>query len=203
MRETSEILPSHCQNARFGSDFCLFLPDFGYKSRFLARLEEVLVGNPPVPSEEFCQCPDCKRFYREHDRLIREYPTLRRQQELIWTSLQSFRTLAVRVLEEMQKEQEAQAVVSGEHATGSQEMGKKESAIAELENVNAYLFSVEALLERIFTVQLPESVEGKFREVSGELAPDPLNSDRLRLNRLLHQTPDLAECDRSEDPDQG
>jgi hypothetical protein len=26
---------------------------------------------------------------------------------------------------------------------------------------------------------------------AGELAPDPLNADRLRLNRLLHQTPDL------------
>jgi hypothetical protein len=25
------------------------------------------------------------------------------------------------------------------------------------------------------------------------LAPDPLNVDRLRLNRLLHQTPDLPD----------
>ena len=32
--------------------------------------------------EEPCQCPDCQRFYREHDRLIREFPTLRQQQEL-------------------------------------------------------------------------------------------------------------------------
>jgi len=30
--------------------------------------------------EEPCQCPDCQRFYREHDRLIRENPTLRQQQ---------------------------------------------------------------------------------------------------------------------------
>ena len=156
-----------------------------------------------MPSEEFCQCPDCKRFYREHDRLIREYPTLRHQQELIWTSLQSFRTLTVRVLEEMQKEAEAQAIACGDGSAGSQGMGKKHSVIAELENVNAYLFSVEALLERMFTVKLPESVECRFREVSGELAPDPLNSDRLRLNRLLHQTPDLAECDKNEDTDQG
>ena len=53
--------------------------------------------------EEPCQCPDCQRFYREHDRLIRENPTLRQQQELSWAALQSFRTLAGRVLEDLQK----------------------------------------------------------------------------------------------------
>ena len=55
--------------------------------------------------EEPCQCPDCQRFYREHDRLIRENPTLRQQQELSWAALQSFRTLAGRVLEDLQKTQ--------------------------------------------------------------------------------------------------
>jgi hypothetical protein len=54
--------------------------------------------------EEPCQCPDCQRFYREHDRLIRENASLRQQQELNWASLQSFRTLAGRVLEELQKQ---------------------------------------------------------------------------------------------------
>ena len=152
-----------------------------------------------VPSEGFCQCPDCKRFYREHDRLIREYPTLRHQQELIWTSLQSFRTLAVRVMEELQKEAEAEETGWGDGASDKEGMGKKHAVVAELENINAYLFSVEALLERIFTVKLPDSVECKFREIAGELAPDPLNPDRLRLNRLLHQTPDLAECDNNQD----
>jgi hypothetical protein len=53
--------------------------------------------------EEPCQCPDCQRFYREHDRLIRENPSLRQQQELNWAALQAFRTLAGRVLEELQK----------------------------------------------------------------------------------------------------
>ena len=55
--------------------------------------------------EEPCQCPDCQRFYREHDRLIREFPTLRQQQELNWAALQSFRTLSGRVLEDLQKHQ--------------------------------------------------------------------------------------------------
>ena len=53
--------------------------------------------------EEPCQCSDCQRFYRQHDRLIREFPTLRQQQEVNWAALQSFRTLCGRVLEDLQK----------------------------------------------------------------------------------------------------
>ncbi|HHG2224533.1 MULTISPECIES: hypothetical protein [unclassified Synechococcus] len=152
--------------------------------------------------EEPCQCPDCQRFYREHDRLIRENPTLRQQQELNWAALQSFRTLAGRVLEELQKTQgdgEAEAPApqpasaAPAAAEGSPEEESLQQAIADLENINAHLFSIEALMERIFDVRVPEDVEQKFREVAGELAPDPLNADRLRLNRLLHQTPDLPD----------
>ena len=54
-------------------------------------------------TEEPCQCSDCQRFYREHDRLIREFPTLKQQQELNWASIQSFRTLCGKVTEELQK----------------------------------------------------------------------------------------------------
>ena len=169
--------------------------------------------------EEPCQCPDCQRFYREHDRLIRENPTLRQQQELSWAALQSFRTLAGRVMEELQKQQEAiesaeesgsessadsgsqpptphgrEAAPAGSAANGGQggdEADPLQQAMADLENINAHLFSIEALMERIFDVRVPDQVEQKFRELAGELAPDPLNADRLRLNRLLHQTPDL------------
>ena len=150
--------------------------------------------------EEPCQCPDCQRFYREHDRLIRENPTLRQQQELNWAALQSFRTLAGRVMEELQKQQEAAeaaanpapaAPAAGAVADQAVEPDAVQQAMADLENINAHLFSIEALMERIFDVRVPEEVEQKFREVAGELAPDPLNADRLRLNRLLHQTPDL------------
>jgi len=149
--------------------------------------------------EEPCQCPDCQRFYREHDRLIRENPTLRQQQELSWAALQSFRTLAGRVLEDLQKTQPdadpaLATAASGAATSGSAEAGDPDAmaqALADLENINAHLFSIEALMERIFDVRVPEAVEQKFRELAGELAPDPLNADRLRLNRLLHQTPDL------------
>ena len=138
--------------------------------------------------EEPCQCPDCLRFYREHDRLIRENSSLRQQQELNWAALQAFRTLAGRVLEDLQKQPDPR--LPGEDQT--QEDESLQQAIADLENVNAHLFSIEVLMERIFDVRVPEMVEQKFQELAGELAPDPLNPDRLRLNRLLHQTPDLS-----------
>ncbi len=147
--------------------------------------------------EEPCQCPDCQRFYREHDRLIRENPTLRQQQELSWAALQSFRTLSGRVLEDLQKQHGPRSSDGQVHATpvGSAEepTDALQQAMADMENINAHLFSIEALMERIFDVRVPEDIEQKFRELAGELAPDPLNADRLRLNRLLHQTPDLPD----------
>ena len=150
--------------------------------------------------EEPCQCPDCQRFYREHDRLIREFPTLRQQQELNWAALQSFRTLSGRVLEDLQKQQgarqqqdQAAANARGPAALAEESSDGLQQAMADLENINAHLFSIEALMERVFDVRVPEEIEQKFRELAGELAPDPLNVDRLRLNRLLHQTPDLPD----------
>ncbi len=147
--------------------------------------------------EEPCQCPDCLRFYREHDRLIREFPTLRKQQEINWAALQSFRTLCGRVLEDLQKQMNSNSSSKTEENSNMGTIEKQEESIAqvisELENINAHLYSIEALMERVFDVKVPEKVENKFREIAGELAPDPLNIDRLRLNRLLHQTPDLPD----------
>jgi len=149
-------------------------------------------------SEEPCQCPDCLRFYREHDRLIREFPTLRQQQEINWAALQSFRTLCGRVLEDLQKQLSSNPSSKSEEnliKTCSNEKKEKSinQVISDLENINAHLYSIEALMERVFDVKVPDEVEDKFREMAGELAPDPLNVDRLRLNRLLHQTPDLPD----------
>ena len=147
--------------------------------------------------EEPCQCPDCLRFYREHDRLIREFPTLRQQQEINWAALQSFRTLCGRVLEDLQKQLNSNSSTKSEENLHTGPIGKQEKSItqviSDLENINAHLYSIEALMERIFDVKVTNEVEDKFREIAGELAPDPLNIDRLRLNRLLHQTPDLPD----------
>jgi hypothetical protein len=142
-------------------------------------------------AEEPCQCPDCKRFYKEHDRLIREFPTFKQQQELNWASIQSFRTLCTKVTDELQRElserESNEDITLEEKRTSDTEITE---ALDELESVNAYLYSIEALMERIFDTKFPNNIESKFIEISKELAPDPLNMDRLILNRLFHQTPD-------------
>tara|TARA_Y100001968_G_scaffold298338_1_gene308146 strand:+ start:907 stop:1371 length:465 start_codon:yes stop_codon:yes gene_type:complete len=147
--------------------------------------------------EEPCQCPDCLRFYKEHDRFIRECPTLRQQQELNWASLQAFRTLCGRVLEDLQKQHGTKSNKKVSELTSNagsdHQVDLINQAISDLENINAHLFSIEALMERVFEVKLPDEIESKFKEFAGELAPDPLNLDRIRLNRLLHQTPDLPD----------
>ena len=146
-------------------------------------------------TEEPCQCSDCQRFYREHDRLIREFPTLKKQQELNWASIQSFRTLCGKVTEELQKK----LAHSDDKVYKSFEDGNNfnneelDDAINELENINAYLYSIEALMERIFDIKVSDKIENKFKEIAGEIAPDPLNIDRIILNRLFHQTPDFPD----------
>ena len=142
-------------------------------------------------AEEPCQCPDCKRFYKEHDRLIREFPTFKQQQELNWASIQSFRTLCSKVTNELQRQLSERE--SDEHLSQEEKHISVEEiteALDQLESVNAYLYSIEALMERIFDMKISNKIESKFKEIADELAPDPLNVDRLILNRLFHQTPD-------------
>ena len=145
-------------------------------------------------AEEPCQCSDCQRFYKEHDRLIREFPTFKQQQELNWASIQSFRTLCTKITDEFQRELSERE--------SNEDNSRKEKhisdtdineALVELENVNAYLYSIEALMERIFDTKISNNIESKFKEIANELAPDPLNMDRLILNRLFHQTPDFPD----------
>ena len=145
-------------------------------------------------AEEPCQCSDCQRFYKEHDRLIREFPTFKQQQELNWASIQSFRTLCFKVTNELQRqlsERESNEDLSLEEKYISDI--EITDALDELESVNAYLYSIEALMEKIFDTKISNNIESKFREIADELAPDPLNVDRLVLNRLFHQTPDLPD----------
>ena len=129
--------------------------------------------------------------------MIREFPTLRQQQEINWAALQSFRTLCGRVLEDLQKKLNSNSTNLFEENCQIGTVEKKGKSItqviSDLENINAHLYSIEALMERIFDVKVPDEVENIFREFAGELAPDPLNVDRLKLNRLLHQTPDLPD----------
>jgi len=142
-------------------------------------------------AEEPCQCPDCQRFYKEHDRLIREFPTFKKQQELNWATIQSFRTLCSKVTHELQRQlserESNKHLIQEENHISDIEITE---ALDELESVNAYLYAIEALMERIFDTKISNNIESKFKEIANELAPDPLNMDRLILNRLFHQTPD-------------
>ena len=142
-------------------------------------------------TDQPCQCSDCQRFYKEHDRLIREFPTFKQQQELNWASIQSFRTLCTKITDELQRElserESNEDIILKEKHILEKEITE---ALDELESVNAYLYSIEALMERIFDTKISNNIESKFKEIANELAPDPLNMDRLILNRLFHQTPD-------------
>ena len=108
-----------------------------------------------------------------------------------WASIQSFRTLCTKITDELQRELSQRE--------SSEDISKEEKhisdtditeALDELESVNAYLYSIEALMERIFDSKISTNIESKFKEIANELAPDPLNMDRLILDRLFHQTPD-------------
>lgn len=145
-------------------------------------------------TEEPCQCSDCQRFYKEHDRLIREFPTFKQQQELNWASIQSFRTLCSKVINALQR-QLSERESNDDTSLEEKHISNLEitEALDELESVNAYLYSIEALMERIFDIKIPNNIESKFKEIANELAPDPLNVDRLILNRLFHQTPDFPD----------
>ena len=145
-------------------------------------------------TEEPCQCSDCQRFYKEHDRLIREFPTFNQQQELNWASIQSFRTLCTKVTHDLQRElserESKQDISTEEKHISDMEITE---ALDELDSVNAYLYAIEALIEKIFDTKISNNIELRFKEIAKELAPDPLNIDRLILDRLFHQTTDFKD----------
>ena len=108
-----------------------------------------------------------------------------------WASIQSFRTLCTKITDELQRElseRESNKDINPEEKHISHT--EINEALDELESVNAHLYSIETLMERIFDTKIPNNIESKFKEIANELAPDPLNMDRLILNRLFHQTPD-------------
>ena len=48
-------------------------------------------------------------------------------------------------------------------------------------------------MEKILDIKVTKNVEVEFKKISKKLAPDLLNIDRLILNRLFHQIPDLLD----------
>ena len=90
-----------------------------------------------------------------HYRFIREFPTLKQQQELNWASIQSFSTLCSKGTEVLHnqlsdKDFKNKSVENNKHISDIEIT----DAIEELENVNAYLYSIEALMEKIFDIKV-------------------------------------------------
>ena len=48
-------------------------------------------------------------------------------------------------------------------------------------------------MEKIFDIKVVKNVEVEFKIIYKKLAPDPLNIDRLILNILFHQIPNLPD----------
>jgi len=133
-------------------------------------------------TQEPCQCSDCQRFYKEHDRLIREFPTFKQQQELNWASIQSFRTLCTKITDKLQRElserESNEDIILEEKHISDTEIAE---ALDELESVNAYLYSIEALMERIFDTKISKNIESKFKEVAKDKVTIEVTSD---LNKI-------------------
>ena len=126
--------------------------------------------------------------------MIKEFPTFKQQQELNWASIQSFRSLCSQVTSELQR-QLSERELNEDLSLDEKHISDIEisEALDELECVNAYLYSMEALMERIFDTKISTKIESTFKKIANELSPDPLNIDRLILNRLFHQTPDFPD----------
>ena len=105
--------------------------------------------------EKLCQCTDFQKFYIEHDRFIREFPTFKQQQELNWASIQSFRTLCSKVTEELHN-QLSDKDIKNKSVENNQHISDIEikDAIEELENLNTFPYYIEALIERILDIKL-------------------------------------------------
>ena len=90
-------------------------------------------------AEEPCQFSDCQKFYKEHDRLIRQFPTFKQQKELNWASIQSFRTLCTKVTNELQR-QLSERESNEDNSLKEKHISDTDitEALDELESVNAY-----------------------------------------------------------------
>ena len=117
--------------------------------------------------EELCQCTDFQKFYVEHDRFIREFPTFKQQQELNWASIQSFRTLCSKVTEELHN-QLSDKDIKNKSVENNQHISDIEikDAIEELENLNTFPYYIEALIERILDIKVAKNVEVESNKIS-------------------------------------
>lgn len=117
------------------------------------------------------------RFEQVHDALLRGQGSLRGQQQQLWVCIQAMQSLTAAVVHELASEPPSlQRRVIG-----------RRQVLNELRALQAWLLSVEVLLERTGEVEWPRAVERLAQELVGELAPDPHCERRLQLNQLLER----------------
>ena len=115
------------------------------------------------------------RFERLHDALRRGQNSLGGQERQLWACIQAMQSLTAAVLQAL-----AQQPVSLQ-----QSLVERRQLLNVLRALQAWLLSVEVLLECTGEVVWPEAVERLARELVGELAPDPCCERLLQLNELL------------------
>jgi len=130
------------------------------------------------PGDQQPSAEEQARFDRLHDDLLRQHATLRGQQRQLWVCVQALRSLTTAVV---------QALTSEPPSLQRRPMNRGQ-AIHDLNALQAWLLSVELLLERTGEVAWPEALERLAQELVGELAPDPRCERRLRLNQLLERS---------------
>ena len=102
-----------------------------------------------------------------HYRFIREFPIFKLQQEFIWATIHSSSTLCSKGTEVLHnqlsdKDLKNESVENNKHISDIEIT----DAIEEFENVNAYLYSLEALMEKIFDIKVAKNVGLEFKQIS-------------------------------------
>ncbi|MCP9882076.1 hypothetical protein KBY65_06255 [Cyanobium sp. Alchichica 3B3-8F6] len=130
------------------------------------------------PWEQEPSAEEQARFDRLHDGLLRRRGSLRGQQEQLWACIQAMQSLTTAVVQQL----------ASEPPSLERRIIGRQQVLSDLRVLQAWLLSVEVLLERTGQVEWPPMVEHLARELVGELAPDPHDARRWQLNQLLEHS---------------
>ena len=115
------------------------------------------------------------RFQQLFGDLMRRQPSLKGQQQQLWVCLQALQSLTQSVVR----------ALASDAPRSSRQGQQRQEVLQDLRSLQAWLLSVEVLLERTGEVNWLQAVERLAQELVGELAPDPGSLRRLQLNQLL------------------
>ena len=130
------------------------------------------------PWEQEPSAEEQARFDRLHDGLLRRRGSLKGQQEQLWACIQAMQSLATAVVQQL----------ASEPPSLERRILGRQQVLSDLRVLQAWLLSVEVLLERTGQVEWPPMVEHLARELVGELAPDPNDARRWQLNQVLEHS---------------